>query len=189
MARPRWWPATYPKISNLKGRRSKKRARQVFLGPEIVLSGELTSCDKVVAEGTIESKRIECREFILGHAGSFKGAVQAENAEITGCFEGRLVVRARLLIKSGGQVKGSVQYGQIEIEPGGELQGDMVLKPASEQPADDELDILDITVGPKSGRLTVNSISSACTEPLAVQTGGHNQAIEVAPARREVARQ
>src|SRR5438105_8784720 len=103
MARPRWWPAARSKAGNIKTRRGRKRAREVFLGPEIVLSGELTSCDTLVAE----SNRVECQEFILGNAGSFKGTVQAESAAISGRFEGRLVVRTRLLIKSGGQVRGS----------------------------------------------------------------------------------
>src|SRR5207237_1414872 len=109
MARPRWWQTARPKAGNIK-RRSRKQARQVFLGSDIVLSGELTCCDTLVAEGTIESNRIECRHFILGNAGSFTGVVQAESGVISGRFEGRLLVRGRLLIKSGGQVRGSAQY-------------------------------------------------------------------------------
>jgi len=179
MARPRWWPAARSKAGNIKTRRSRKRAREVFLGPEIVLSGELTSCDTLVAEGTIESNRTECREFILGNAGSFKGAVEAESAAISGQFEGRLVVRTRLLIKSGGQVRGSVQYGQIEIEAGGELQGDMVMHPASKVTAENELDILAVAVGPKPGRSIGHSVSSIHKAPLAAPSGGEERAIEV----------
>ena len=144
MGRARWWPLAGTKTGSKKPWRSRKRAREVFLGPEIVLSGELKSCDTLVAEGIVDSGRIECRKFILGSAGSCKGEVQAESAMISGRFEGRLIVRAKRVIKSGGQVRGSVQYGQVEIEHGGELQGDMAAYPASKQAAQDELDILDI---------------------------------------------
>ena len=177
MVRTKWWPLVGSKAGEMKARRRRKRARKVFLGPEIILSGELTSCDTLVAEGTVDSHRIECRKFILRRAGFCKGVVQAETAVISGRFEGHLIVQARLLIKSGGQVGGSVQYGQIEIEPGGELQGDMLVHPTPKHAAEDELDILDIAVGPTSGRPMRNA--SAHKLPLAVHSAGNDQSLEV----------
>ena len=101
MVRERWWPLAGNKSGINKPRRRGKRVREVFLGPEIVLSGELKSCGTLVAEGIVDGSRIECRKFILGSTGSCKGEVQAESAVISGRFEGRLIVRSRLLIKSG----------------------------------------------------------------------------------------
>jgi len=178
MVRARWWSLAGAQSSIKKPRRGK-RVREVFLGPEIVLSGELKSCGTLVAEGIVDGSRIECRKFILGSTGSCKGEVQAESAVISGCFEGRLIVRSRLLIKSGGQVRGSVQYGQVEIEPGGELQGDMVVHPASKPAAQDELDILDIPAKPKIARSIGNSVSSSDELPLALANGLDGRAIDV----------
>ena len=186
MVRARWWSLVATK-TGIKPQRTRKRVREVFLGPEIVLSGELKSCDTLVAEGIVDSGRIECRQFVLGSAGCCKGEVQAESAIISGRFEGRLIVRARLLIKSGGQVRGSVQYGQVEIESGGELQGDMGVHPASKQAAQDELEILDIPATPKSGRSIGNSVSSTHKAPLAIANGTDDRAIEEIPDRRELA--
>jgi len=169
MVRAKWWSLPGSRTADVKLRRSR-RVREVFLGPEIVLSGDLNSCDTVVAEGIVDDSHIECRKFILGSAGSCKGEVQAESAIISGRFEGRLIVRARLLIKSSGQVKGSVQYGQVEIEPGGELQGDMLVHP-SKHAAQDELDILDIPAKPKLGRLIGNSVLTRRAAPVAVANG------------------
>lgn len=182
MARERWWPLAGTKAGIKKPRRAGKRVREVFLGPEIVLSGELKSCGTLVAEGIVDSGRIECRSFVLGSAGSCRGEVQAETAVISGRFEGRLIVRARLVIKSGGQVRGSVQYGQVEIEPGGELQGDMVVHPASTPTVQDELDILDIPARAKLARSIGNSGSSSHKLPLAVPNGINDQALEVSMA-------
>ena len=181
MVRARWWPLAGTKTGITRPRRSGKRVREVFLGPEIVFSGELKSCDTLVAEGILDSSRIECRKFILGRAGSCKGEVQAESAVISGRFEGRLIVRARLLIKSGGQVKGSVQYGEVQIEPGGELQGDMVVHPASKHAAQDELDILDIPTKTKLTRSIGNSASSPHKLPLTVRNGIDDEGTEVNP--------
>ena len=182
MVKAKWWPLAGNKNGTKKPRRSAKRVREVFLGPEIVFSGELKCCDTLVVEGIVEGSRIECRKFVLGSAGSCKGEVQAESTVISGCFEGRLIIRARLLIKSGGQVRGSVQYGQVEIEPGGELQGDMVVRSASNRTAQheqDELDILDIPAKAKSARSIGNSASPPHKMPAAVLNGIENQAIEV----------
>jgi len=179
MMRARWWPLAAAKTGTKNPRRSRKRVREVFLGPEIVLSGELKSCGTLVAEGIIDSSRIECRNFILGRTGSCKGEVQAESAVIGGRFEGRLIVRTRLLIKSGGRVRGSVQYGQVEIESGGELQGDMLVHPASNHAAQDELDILDIPAKPKIARSIGNSVSSSDKLPLAIANGINARAIDV----------
>src|SRR5438046_340995 len=108
------------------------------------------------------------------NAGSFTGVVQAESGVISGRFEGRLLVRGRLLIKSGGQVRGSAQYGEIEIEPGGELQGAMLVYPVS-KPPENGLDILAIAAGPQSERPTGNSVSPAPKLPIAVPSGANGQ--------------
>ena len=55
-----------------------------------------------------------------------------EEAEIQGRFEGNLVVRMRLLIKASGRVSGTIRYGQIEIECGGQISGDVQPQPAAE---------------------------------------------------------
>jgi hypothetical protein len=76
MVRERWWPLAGNKSGIKKPRRRGKRVREVFLGPEIVLSGELKSCGTLVAEGMVDGSRIECQKFILGSTGSCKGEVQ-----------------------------------------------------------------------------------------------------------------
>ena len=181
MVQARWWPLARSETGVKMPRRGQKQIGEVFLGPETMLSGELKSCDTLVVGGMVDSSRIECRKFILGNAGSCKGEVQAESAVISGRFAGRLIVRARLLIKSGGQVRGSVQYGHVEIEPGGELQGDMAVHPASNPAAQDELDILDIPVRPTSERSIGNAVSPSDKLSVAVPNGKDDRALEPFP--------
>ena len=61
----------------------------------------------------------------ISETGSFKGSANIEDAEISGLFEGDLVVRNRLVIYATGKVRGKISYGEIEIERGGELTGDI----------------------------------------------------------------
>ena len=47
-------------------------------------------------------------------------------------FEGNLALRKRLLTKASGRVSGTIRYGQIEIECGGQISGDVQAQPAAE---------------------------------------------------------
>ena len=42
------------------------------------------------------------------------------------------MVRKRLLIKASGRVSGTIRYGQIEIECGGQISGDVQAQPSAE---------------------------------------------------------
>ena len=66
-----------------------------------------------------------CRDVDIAESGLFKGSATIDNADVRGTFEGNLVVRKRLLIRAGGQVSGTIRYGQIEIEAGGQISGDV----------------------------------------------------------------
>jgi cytoskeletal protein CcmA (bactofilin family) len=44
---------------------------------------------------------------------------------VRGRFEGNLVVRKRLFIRATGRVSGTIRYGQLEIERGGQISGDI----------------------------------------------------------------
>ncbi|MFI4988875.1 MAG: polymer-forming cytoskeletal protein, partial [Alphaproteobacteria bacterium] len=55
----------------------------------------------------------------------FKGAAEIEGAEVSGHYEGSLTVRNNLLIHSTGHVSGTIRYGRLQIEQGGEINGDV----------------------------------------------------------------
>jgi cytoskeletal protein CcmA (bactofilin family) len=113
-------------------RRNDAEVRKLIVGREITLSGEITSCDMLMVEGSVEANLTNCRDVDIAESGLFKGSAAIEEAEIRGRFEGNLVVRKRLLIKASGRVSGTIRYGQIEIECGGQISGDIQAQPSSE---------------------------------------------------------
>jgi cytoskeletal protein CcmA (bactofilin family) len=113
-------------------RRADGELRKLTVGREITLSGEITSCDMLVIEGSVEANLTNCRDIDIAESGLFKGAAAIEEAEIRGRFEGNLTVRKRLLIRATGRVSGTIRYGQIEIECGGQISGDIQAQPAAE---------------------------------------------------------
>ena len=99
--------------------------RKLIVGREISLAGEITSCDWLVVEGSVEANLANCRDIEISDTGVYKGSASIEQAEIRGRFDGVLNVRKRLFIHASGRVAGTVRYGQIEIERGGQISGDV----------------------------------------------------------------
>jgi len=81
---------------------------------------------------SLSGREVRESDVEIAESGLFKGPASIEEAEIHGRFEGNLVVRKRLLIKASGRVSGTIRYGQIEIECGGQISGDVQAQPSSE---------------------------------------------------------
>ncbi len=104
-------------------------SKKLIVGREIVLSGQITSCERLVVEGRVEASLTETRMIEIAESGHFKGSAEIEAADIAGRYEGTLTVRERLFIRSTGKISGKITYGQIEIEPGGEISGEVHVGP------------------------------------------------------------
>ncbi|MBM3572288.1 MAG: polymer-forming cytoskeletal protein [Alphaproteobacteria bacterium] len=97
---------------------------KLIVGRNIHLKGEITRCEILVVEGRVEAS-IEGKMVEIAESGIFNGTAEVESAEISGRFEGKLTAKKRLRILSTGRVHGTIRYGQIEIESGGEISGDI----------------------------------------------------------------
>lgn len=101
----------------------KASKRVLTVGHDIHMKGEITTCDRLVIEGSVDATLKDVHTMELAQSGSFKGVAEIEDAEISGAFEGDLICTGRLIIYSSGTVSGNVSYGEIEIERGGRLTG------------------------------------------------------------------
>jgi len=99
--------------------------RKLIVGRDISLSGEITACDVLVVEGTVEARLRDGRNIEIAESGLFKGSVEIDEADIAGRFEGEITVRGRLRVRAGGRIQGSIRYGELEVEAGGQLMGDI----------------------------------------------------------------
>lgn len=93
----------------------------------VKLKGTITSCNTLSVEGEVEAT-IQARQLVVGNGGAFVGKAQVEEADIGGRFEGTLHVAGKLIVRRSGRVIGQITYGQIEVEPGGELRGNISLQ-------------------------------------------------------------
>lgn len=115
---------------------------KLTVGPNIKLKGvEITDCDTLVVEGTVEAT-MNSRVIQIAEQGAFKGSAEIDIAEVRGVFDGNLTVREKLVIFATGKVTGTICYGKIVIEEGGQLSGDITFgtpkKGESKAPGSDD---------------------------------------------------
>lgn len=120
-------PAARPEITPTVERTKPESAggSRLIVGPDIKLKGvEITDCDTLVVEGTVEAS-MDSRVVQIAEHGVFTGKVSIDIAEIRGRFEGELTAREQLIIHATGHVSGKIRYGRIKIEEGAEICGDI----------------------------------------------------------------
>ena len=116
-----------PGSSSRRGGAPRSESKKLTVGPEISLTGEITACDSLIVEGTVDATLENSRHLEVTDSGHFKGKVMIDEAIIGGRFEGTLVVRKTLHVRSSGRITGSVRFGQLEVELGGQIDGDIAV--------------------------------------------------------------
>lgn len=99
--------------------------RKLIVGKEISMSGDITACDILMVEGNIEATLRDGKHLEITEDGHFKGAAEVDEADIAGKFEGSITVRGRLKLRASGRIEGTISYGEIEVEAGGRLVGEL----------------------------------------------------------------
>ena len=100
-------------------------SNRLTVGRNIVLNGEIRSCEKLVVDGTVEAKLNGAQSIVISSSGHFKGNADVNEADISGTFEGTLSAKNLVIIRKSGKIIGSLSYSRITIEDGGQVVGDM----------------------------------------------------------------
>jgi cytoskeletal protein CcmA (bactofilin family) len=134
-------PVTGPAIEPVDRAAAQKRStpdeeetgKRLIVGGGIQLKGEITACERLIVEGQVQVTMNGTRALEIKPSGRFIGSCEVEDAEISGVYEGDLSVRGLLTVHKGGRVVGKIAYGELELERGGEIAGELSVRPR--QPA------------------------------------------------------
>lgn len=97
----------------------------LHVGINIKLKGvEISDCDKLVIEGLVEAT-VHSKAMQIDKPGTLTGTALIDVAEVHGEFTGELTARTRLVIHGTGRVNGTIRYGSLVVEDGGQLSGDV----------------------------------------------------------------
>jgi cytoskeletal protein CcmA (bactofilin family) len=108
--------------------------KRLIVGQGLSLSGDITACDLLIVEGSVQVTLNDTRAIEITETGRFtNGKAAVEEATISGVYQGELTVRGRLLVRGTGRVDGTIRYGELEVERGGRLAGtvEILSEPAS----------------------------------------------------------
>ncbi|MCW8863075.1 MAG: polymer-forming cytoskeletal protein [Rhodospirillales bacterium] len=104
-------------------RGSDDGGKKLLVGRDICLHGEITACDRLIVEGTVNAELSDARFIEVLPSGVFNGKADVEEADISGRFEGELTVRGKLTLRSSGRINGKIRYGTLVVEAGGAISG------------------------------------------------------------------
>jgi cytoskeletal protein CcmA (bactofilin family) len=92
-----------------------------FIGPEVLVSGDLATDAQLHVDGRIEGN-VRCQQLVQGPAGIVAGNIQADEARIAGTVEGQVNVRT-LFVEASARIMGDIAYETISIDAGAQLEG------------------------------------------------------------------
>lgn len=91
---------------------------------DTIIQGEIRRCQQIEIYGYVEGQ-LAADRLLVHPGGQCYGIVQTDSAEIHGTVQGDVFVKHLINIRSSGTVSGNVQYGQLAMEPGGNLSADV----------------------------------------------------------------
>ena len=111
-----------------------KRKKMVVAEGITIKGGDILGCAHLAIEGEAYLTIDRCEKLEILENGIFTGPASVAEAEISGYCKGTLVVRDTLRITRTGHVVGSIQYGRLQVEEGGQIEGEMKLPLKGNEP-------------------------------------------------------
>ena len=98
--------------------------KSIFIGNGVVFSGSIKAPNQAIISGTVDGD-LEAKDVVVGASGVVTGTTTADSIDVKGQMNETIVSRDVLIVRGTGSVKGDVTYGEIEIERGGQVKGNM----------------------------------------------------------------
>jgi cytoskeletal protein CcmA (bactofilin family) len=96
----------------------------LIVGEGVKLSGNFVVPNSASISGIIDGD-LTAREILVGSTGVLKGKVTADLVDVRGEIHENITSNKALFVRATGKVTGAIQYAEIEIEKGGDLQGNL----------------------------------------------------------------
>jgi cytoskeletal protein CcmA (bactofilin family) len=96
----------------------------LIIREDTIIKAEIRNCRQMEVYGYVEGN-VAADTILIHPSGQCHGTVKTESAEVRGTLQGDVVVNRLISIRDTGSVTGKVQYGQLAMEPGGNLSAEM----------------------------------------------------------------
>ena len=92
------------------------------------ITGDIISLADFRLDGHLVGNFQSNGKIVIGPAGSVKGYIVCQNADIEGKFEGKIEVMELLNVKANSSINGEVICGKLGVEPGAEFTATCAMK-------------------------------------------------------------
>lgn len=92
-----------------------------ILGADVVITGNIAAAADLHIDGRIEGD-ITCAALVQGEGGVIAGAITADSARLAGQVRGSITAGALIILKTA-HIEGDVNYDQLTIEQGAQVDG------------------------------------------------------------------
>lgn len=131
-----------------------------FFGEGVTFKGSITAPERIVVHGTVEGDLV-ARDLLVGPTGTIKGNVKVDQADVQGKVLQNIEARVCLSLRKTGRIEGSAVYGDIEIEKGGVLAGEVSSIKGSEKGEVKKTDSAGRVGSPAIAFDTIRSVASS----------------------------
>ncbi len=100
---------------------SKRNVQHSIIGSDVTITGDLVSTGDIKIDGRVDGN-ITCRTLTLGEQPVVNSSINADTVRICGEFNGDITAQ-KVVLTSTAKVKGDIEQGSLEIEPGAVLEG------------------------------------------------------------------
>jgi cytoskeletal protein CcmA (bactofilin family) len=100
------------------------KQNSVFIGEGVSFKGSINAPDEAVIEGQFDGD-LTVSNLLIGQTGRVTGTIKADRVDVKGELNKDISSRQLLIVRSTGKVNGTLEYGEIEIERGGQVRGSM----------------------------------------------------------------
>jgi cytoskeletal protein CcmA (bactofilin family) len=103
---------------------------ELHVGPGTTLKGDVTTCESLIVQGNLNGT-VDAAQMQILSGGVVDGTATVQTAEVEGEFTGTLSVKGLLSVRGAGQIQGTIRYGELEIERGCHVSGDVAQNDAA----------------------------------------------------------
>ena len=97
----------------------------ITIGEGVSVHGTIVATGRATVYGALDGE-VTASEVLIGPDGRISGRLTAEIVDIYGDGPHEVTAYKSLTVRSSGKVSGTIQYARLEVEPGGELDGELV---------------------------------------------------------------
>lgn len=106
-------------------RLEKFKDAETVIGASIKVKGNFHGQGNIVVEGTLEGSLKTDANLFVGEKAKITANIEAQEAVVNGEIKGNLKIKKYLAIGKMAKIIGDIQYGQISIEQGALINGQL----------------------------------------------------------------